>query len=155
MVDVLATVERVFAPLAHSVPDYRFEGFLNPTIEVHDLPKEFPGLPYAQAAYLGRLDWAGRRREEVFEGYEIRVRVFETVLSARAEAGEPDDLTIWRLVDSIMEYLPENLVQVRMVSWPFCMSGHLHPPEFRTDSNSCTWVCPASGEVVEAIAMVP
>jgi hypothetical protein len=82
--------------------------------------------------------------------------MFGTSVGAQCESDEPADVVVWSLVDGIMDDLPAHLAQEgRDSAWPGCLSGHSHPPEFHTDSNSCTWVCPASGEIVQAIAMVP
>jgi hypothetical protein len=156
--DVLATVERVFAPLAQSVPDYRFVGVVDPIIQVLDTPSVPPlGLPYATGFIVVEGGEAPCYRDQVFEGFEVRVRVFGTEVTARCAADQPDDVIVRSLVDSIMEYLPEEFaLETHLdVSWPGCLPGHKHPPRFETDLDEARWVCPVTGETVQTIAMVP
>ena len=122
-----------------------------------EVPESSPApshLPYASGFSVIEGGEAPCHRSEVLEGFEVRLKVFGTELVARCEAGNPPDVITWRLVDSIMEYLPEELVRVGQVSWPGCVPGHGHPPEFHAASDVCAWVCPNTHEVVIEIRPV-
>lgn len=152
--DVLATTEQVFAPLAQLVPNYHFAGVVDPMDQSVDLPR-VTGMPYASGFKVVQGGEPACFRSEVFEGFEVRLRVFDTVIRGRAAAGPTQQMVVVSLVDAVMEYLPENLAGAGLDSaWPGCLPGHSHPPEFRIVDDHFAWQCPTTHEIVSVIAAV-
>jgi len=110
MVDVLATVRGVFAPLREIDPNYEFVGEENPWVEVYDWPEgSRPPIPPGGGFFIRRGVKRPEPRLEQRHGYRVTLTIFDTSLSAECEEFGSTTSQIAMLVDSIMEYLPENL----------------------------------------------
>jgi hypothetical protein len=158
MVDVLETVRGVFEPLRDIDPNYAFVGEENPWVEVYDWPEgSRPPIPLGGGFFIRRGAKRPEPRLEQRHGYRVTLTIFDTSVSAECEEFGSTTSQIAMLIDSIMEYLPENLAwKGHDSAWPGCLPGHGHPPEVgpRRDVG-LAWLCPNTGEIAHEIALVP